>query len=167
MTNRVAVLRVAKGWSQAQMAQRLLVTRQTVIALEAGRTDPGLALAMRAAWLLEVQVEALFVADLDEQMDFLEEKWESRERKATALREMRVLEHMGEKGWKLTGFGANHLQFRRPENPVLRRVWQYERVQGVLTAARRGELEGAGWLYCGGWMAFFHYFKRQAGLSEL
>ena len=161
MTNRIGALRLARGWSQAHLAELLSVTRQTVIALEAGKTDPGLGLAMRAAWLFELPIESLFRADLDEQMSFLRESWEYRERKATAFSERRVLEQMGEKGWEMTGFGANVLQFRRPEKRALRRVWRYERVEGLLTASQRGELERAGWLYCGGWMGVFHYFKRQ------
>ena len=163
MTNRISALRLARGWSQAHLADLLSVTRQTVIALEAGKTDPGLALAMRAAWLFEQPIESLFVADLDEQISFLNESWEYRERKATAFSEVQVLEHMGEKAWEMTGFGANVLQFRRPEKRALRRVWQYLRLEGLLGATRRAELERSGWLYCGGWMGLYHYFKRQGG----
>ena len=162
MTNRVAELRVAKGWSQAHLAELLSVTRQTVIALEAAKTDPGLALAMRVAWLFDARVESIFFADLDEQVAFLRESWEYRDRAANAFTEERVLEKMGTKAWEMTGFGMNVLQFRRPANPALRRAWQYQRLEGLLTAARRSPLERQGWLYCGSWMGLFHYFKRQA-----
>ena len=162
MTNRVGEMRLATGWSQAHLAELLAVTRQTVIALEAAKTDPGLALAMRVAWLFETTVESIFFADLDEQVAFLHETWDYTDRAATAFSEVRVLEKMGAKAWEMTGFGLNSLQFRRPASPALRRGWEYQRFEGLLTAARRNPLERGGWLYCGSWMGVFHYFKRQA-----
>ena len=75
---------------------------------------------------------------------------------------MSVLEHMGEEGWEMTGFGMAALHFRRPENADLRRKWEYRRVSGLLTNANRAELEKQSWSFLGNWMGTFHYFKREA-----
>jgi putative transcriptional regulator len=61
--NRLKDLRSAKGWSQGELAIRLGVTRQTINAVETNRYDPSLPLALRAAKLLGVPVEALFLDD--------------------------------------------------------------------------------------------------------
>ena len=50
MNNRLRVLRAERGWSQADLAERLGVSRQTVNALETGKYDPSLVLAFRIAW---------------------------------------------------------------------------------------------------------------------
>jgi len=106
MTNRIAEFRASQGWSQAQLAELLSITRQTVIAIEQSKTDPSLSTAMRVAWLFRSPVESIFLADLDEQMIALNETWEYKKKTATALNEMGVLEQMGEDGWEMTGFGA-------------------------------------------------------------
>jgi putative transcriptional regulator len=63
LENRIKDLRTAKGWSQGEMATRLGVTRQTINAVETNRYDPSLPLALRAAKLLGVPVEMLFLDD--------------------------------------------------------------------------------------------------------
>jgi len=162
MTNRIPELRAAQGWSQAQLAELLAITRQTVIAIEQSKTDLSLSTAMRVAWLFRKPVETIFLADLDEQMIALKETWEYKKKRATAFDEMGVLERMGEEGWEMTGFGAAALHFRRPENTELHRKWEYKRVNGLLTNANRTELEKLSWSFLGNWMGAFHYFKREA-----
>lgn len=65
MTNRLKVLREARGWSQGALADRLDVSRQTVNALETGRYDPSLPLAFRIARLFAEPIEAIFLPDED------------------------------------------------------------------------------------------------------
>jgi putative transcriptional regulator len=62
MTNRLRVLRAERGWSQADLAARLGVSRQTVNAIETGRYDPSLPLAFRLAAVFDQPIEALFEA---------------------------------------------------------------------------------------------------------
>ncbi|MDE2306787.1 MAG: helix-turn-helix transcriptional regulator [Xanthomonadaceae bacterium] len=61
MNNRVRELRREQGWSQADLAERLKVSRQTVNAIETGRCDPGLPLAFRIARLFGCSIESIFV----------------------------------------------------------------------------------------------------------
>jgi putative transcriptional regulator len=60
MKNRVRELRLAKDWSQAELAQRLEVSRQTINAIETGKYDPSLPLAFRLARLFRTSIEDLF-----------------------------------------------------------------------------------------------------------
>ena len=61
LTNRIRRLRFDHGeMTQQQLADRAGVTRQTIIALEAGRYNPSLALALRIARVFEVAVEEVF-----------------------------------------------------------------------------------------------------------
>ena len=60
MKNRLRVLRAERGWSQAELAQRLNVARQSVNAIETGKFDPSLPLAFRIARLFGRPVEAIF-----------------------------------------------------------------------------------------------------------
>jgi putative transcriptional regulator len=60
MNNRVKELRTARAWSQAELGQRLAVSRQAVNAIENGKHDPSLSLAFRIAQLFERPVEAIF-----------------------------------------------------------------------------------------------------------
>ena len=60
MRNRLRVLRAERGWSQADLASRLGVSRQTVNAIENGRYDPSLPLAFTIAQLFEVPIENVF-----------------------------------------------------------------------------------------------------------
>jgi putative transcriptional regulator len=60
MNNELRELREAHGWSQGELAERLLVSRQTVNAIETGRYDPSLPLAFRIARLFRAPIEAIF-----------------------------------------------------------------------------------------------------------
>ena len=60
MKNRIPELRADRRWTQADLAQRLGVSRQTVISLEKGRYDPSLPLAFRIARLFACPIEAVF-----------------------------------------------------------------------------------------------------------
>ncbi len=60
MKNRLKVLRAERDWSQADLAARLEVSRQTVNALETGKYDPSLPLAFKIARLFEMPIEAIF-----------------------------------------------------------------------------------------------------------
>ena len=61
MTNRLPSLRNAKHWSQADLANQLGVSRQTINAIETGRYDPSLALAFKIARLFELPIEKIFL----------------------------------------------------------------------------------------------------------
>lgn len=63
MKNRLREMRVAKEWSQADLAGKLEVSRQTVNAIETGRYDPSLPLAFKLARLFQVAIEEIFVDD--------------------------------------------------------------------------------------------------------
>ena len=63
MKNRLPELRGDRGWSQADLAERLGVSRQTVNALERGKYDPSLPLAFRIARLFGLRIEEIFEAD--------------------------------------------------------------------------------------------------------
>jgi len=56
-------LRAARAWSQADLADQLDVSRQTVNALEVGKYDPSLPLAFKLARLFELPIEAIFSDD--------------------------------------------------------------------------------------------------------
>jgi putative transcriptional regulator len=58
--NRLRDLRAERGWSQADLARHLDVSRQTVNAIEVGRYDPSLPLAFRIARLFDLAIEAIF-----------------------------------------------------------------------------------------------------------
>ncbi len=60
MKNRLRVLRAEQGWSQSELARRLDVSRQTVIAIEKERYDPSLPLAFKLAKVFEQPIEAIF-----------------------------------------------------------------------------------------------------------
>ncbi len=60
MKNRLRVLRAERDWSQADLAERLEVSRQTINALETGKYDPSLPLAFRIARLFAQPIEAIF-----------------------------------------------------------------------------------------------------------
>ncbi|CAN5201527.1 helix-turn-helix transcriptional regulator [soil metagenome] len=60
MNNRLKVLRAERDWSQAVLAERLGVSRQTVNALETGRYDPSLPLAFKIARVFDQPIEAIF-----------------------------------------------------------------------------------------------------------
>jgi len=60
MQNRLRVLRAEKGWTQAELGERLGVSRQAVIAIEADKHDPSLDLAFRIAAVFGLRVEEVF-----------------------------------------------------------------------------------------------------------
>ena len=60
MKNRLRVLRAERDWSQADLAQRLEVSRQSVNAVETGKFDPSLPLAFKLARLFETTIEEIF-----------------------------------------------------------------------------------------------------------
>jgi putative transcriptional regulator len=66
MNNRLRALRTERAWSQADLAARLGVSRQTVNALETGKYNPSLLLAFRIAHLFEQPIEAIFHPSADE-----------------------------------------------------------------------------------------------------
>ena len=63
MKNRLKVLRAERDWSQQDLADRLEVSRQSVNAIETGRYDPSLPLALRIADVFETQIEEIFLRD--------------------------------------------------------------------------------------------------------
>jgi putative transcriptional regulator len=63
MTNRLRVLRGDYAWSQAELARRLGVSRQTVNALERGKYHPSLPLAFKIGRLFERPIEEVFHAN--------------------------------------------------------------------------------------------------------
>jgi putative transcriptional regulator len=58
--NRLKVLRAERDWSQAELADQLSVSRQTVNALETGKYDPRLPLAFKIAVLFGSRIEDVF-----------------------------------------------------------------------------------------------------------
>ena len=61
MKNRLKVLRAERDWSQAELAQRLDVSRQGVNAIETGKYDPSLPLAFKIARLFAQPIETIFL----------------------------------------------------------------------------------------------------------
>ena len=61
MKNRLKELRAKFNITQEELAQRTRVTRQTIIAIEAGRYNPSLELAFRLARILDTPIEEMFV----------------------------------------------------------------------------------------------------------
>jgi putative transcriptional regulator len=61
MKNRLRVLRAEREWSQAELAERLKVSRQSVNAIETGKFDPSLPLAFKIARLFGSPIEAIFL----------------------------------------------------------------------------------------------------------
>ena len=60
MKNRLRVLRAEQSWSQAELGMRVGVSRQAINAIETGKYDPGLPLAMKIARVFERKVEEVF-----------------------------------------------------------------------------------------------------------
>ena len=60
MKNRLRVLRAEREWSQADLAERVDVSRQTINALETGKYDPSLPLAFKIAAVFEKPIEEIF-----------------------------------------------------------------------------------------------------------
>ncbi len=60
MENLIRSEREQRGWTQAALAERLRVSRQTIVALENGRYDPSLPLAFRISRLFDKPIDRLF-----------------------------------------------------------------------------------------------------------
>jgi len=60
VNNKLKVLRAMRNWSQADLAERLDVSRQTINAIETGKYDPSLPLAFKIARLFQKQIEDVF-----------------------------------------------------------------------------------------------------------
>jgi len=58
--NRITELRAQRAWTQADLAQRIGVSRQTINAIETGKFDPSLPVAFRLARLLDLSIEQIF-----------------------------------------------------------------------------------------------------------
>ncbi len=63
MNNRVRELREVQRWSQAQLAELLDVSRQTVNAIETGKYDPSLPLAFKIARMFGKRIETIFLPE--------------------------------------------------------------------------------------------------------
>lgn len=61
MKNRIRVLRAEKGWSQAELADKVGVSRNSINAVENGKFDPSLPLAFRIAGAFELKIEDVFL----------------------------------------------------------------------------------------------------------
>ena len=60
MKNRLRVLRAERKWSQADLADQLGVSRQTVNAIETEKYEPSITLAFKMAHLFEIRIEDIF-----------------------------------------------------------------------------------------------------------
>lgn len=65
MTSRVRELRAARAWTQAELAERLGVSRQTVISIENGRYEPSLSLAFKFAEVFGLRIEDIFAPTVE------------------------------------------------------------------------------------------------------
>lgn len=66
MKNGLRVLRAQRSWSQAELAERLGVSRQTVNAIETDRYDPSLPLAFKIAATFDMPIEHIFQPEIEE-----------------------------------------------------------------------------------------------------
>lgn len=65
VTTQLQQLRTGRGWTQAQLATEVGVSRQTINSIETGRFEPSLTLALKLAGLFETPVEAIFALQPD------------------------------------------------------------------------------------------------------
>ena len=63
MRNRLKVLRAERGWTQQELGERVGVSRQTILSIEAEKYDPSLPLAFRLAAVFDGSIEDLFQPD--------------------------------------------------------------------------------------------------------
>jgi putative transcriptional regulator len=63
MKNRLRDLRTERNWTQADLAQYVSVSRQTINAIEIGKFDPSLPTAFRLAKLFDLKIEEIFLDD--------------------------------------------------------------------------------------------------------
>jgi putative transcriptional regulator len=68
MKNHLRELRAERGWSQADLAEKLDVSRQTINAIETEKYDPSLPLAFKIAELFQMKIEDIFVPNNREYM---------------------------------------------------------------------------------------------------
>jgi putative transcriptional regulator len=61
MKNHLKALRTERNWTQADLAERAGVSRQTINAIEKGKFDPSLPLAFRLAKLFDLKIEEIFL----------------------------------------------------------------------------------------------------------
>jgi putative transcriptional regulator len=66
MKNRLKVLRAERDWNQAELAERLSISRQSINAIETGKYDPSLPLAFKIAALFDMSIEAIFSPETGE-----------------------------------------------------------------------------------------------------
>jgi len=64
LQNRLRLLRAERGWSQAELAGHLDVSRQAVNAIETGKYDPSLPLAFKIARLFDQSIEQIFLDEV-------------------------------------------------------------------------------------------------------
>jgi len=64
--SKLKILRAERDWSQAQLAEALGVSRQTINAIETGKYDPSLPLAFKMARLFDCSIEDIFIPDENE-----------------------------------------------------------------------------------------------------
>ena len=74
MKNRIKELRVQTGWTQKQLADRVLVSSRTIISLETGQYNPSLLLAYRIARIFNTSVEDLY--SLKENLELEDQNYE-------------------------------------------------------------------------------------------
>ena len=65
MKNRLKVMRAERNWSQQELGMRVGVSRQAINAVETGKFDPSLPLALKLARVFETTAEALFQLDAE------------------------------------------------------------------------------------------------------
>ena len=66
MKNNLEELRTQHGWTQQELADRVEVSRQTIISLEGGRYNPSILLAFRLARLFQMKIEEIFMYSPEE-----------------------------------------------------------------------------------------------------
>ena len=66
MKNALRDLRKERGLSQAELAEAIEVSRQTINAIETGKYDPSLALAFKLARLFDMKIEEMFTPTEDD-----------------------------------------------------------------------------------------------------
>jgi putative transcriptional regulator len=63
MKSKLRVLRAEREWTQADLAERLQVSRQTINAIETGKYDPSLSLAFKIAQIVGLSIEEVFTPE--------------------------------------------------------------------------------------------------------
>lgn len=66
MRNCIKVLRAERGWSQAELAERVGVSRNSIVSIENGRFDPSLPLAFEIADIFDMRIEEIFFRESKE-----------------------------------------------------------------------------------------------------